>query len=166
MSCPTPRLDATGLLVFPMLLLLACSADSPTAPAAVRAAGRADVIQPAATTTVVMSGLDAPKGLAWGPDGSLYVVESGTATIAGPCAEVVRGQNCYSGTGAISRLRGGVQERVASGLPSAYNPAIADFIGPSDIEFVGLGKAMVTIGWGATPRRDPGWAIWAVCSER
>jgi glucose/arabinose dehydrogenase len=31
----------------------------------------------AATVTVAMSGLDSPRGLAWGPEGALYVAEAG-----------------------------------------------------------------------------------------
>jgi hypothetical protein len=34
--------------------------------------------------TVVMSGLDSPRGLAFGPEGALYVAESGRGG-AGPC---------------------------------------------------------------------------------
>ena len=31
------------------------------------------------TVTVVMSGLDSPRGLAFGPEGALYVTEAGRA---------------------------------------------------------------------------------------
>ena len=104
-----------------------------------------------ATTEVVMSNLNSPRGLAFGPDGSLYVVESGAPVINGPCATVARGQNCYSGTGSISRLRKGVQERVVTGLPSIYNPAIPDIAGPQHVAFQGTGNMYITIGWGGAP---------------
>ena len=105
----------------------------------------------ASSVSVVMSGLDSPRGMAWGPEGGLYVVEAGTSSITGPCATVTRGPNCYSGTGAVTRLWKGVQERVASGLPSHYNANAFDIVGPQDISFLGRGNARVTIGWGGNP---------------
>src|SRR5690606_3093816 len=69
----------------------------------------------------------------------------------GPCAAIHRGNNCYSGTGAITRLWKGTQERVAEGLPSAFNPAVNDISGPQAISFQGRGNARLTIGWGSDP---------------
>jgi glucose/arabinose dehydrogenase len=105
----------------------------------------------AATVSVVMSGLDSPRGLAWGPEGGLYVAEAGNATVNGPCVASPRGPICYSGTGAITRLWKGKQERVASGLPSVIRTQINDITGPHDIDFQGKGNGYVTIGWGANP---------------
>lgn len=132
-----------------LLLALAACADSPSAPAA--DAGRPLTAHVPPSITVVMAGLDAPGGLAFGPEGALYVTESGSNSATGPCAPVTRGANCWSGTGAISRLWRGEQERVVSGLPSAWNAAFSDIIGPSDIGFLGRGNARVTIGWGGDP---------------
>jgi hypothetical protein len=102
-----------------------------------------------------MSNLDNPRGLAWGPEGALYVAEAGKQLVVGPCAPVPRGQNCYSGTGAITRLWKGAQERVATGLPShvVVSPTgvLGDVTGPHDISFQGKGNAYVTIGWGGPP---------------
>ncbi len=71
---------------------------------------------------VVMSGLDNPYGLAFGPDGSLYVAEAGTGNSgAATGANFVNGagdQVYFGDTGAVSRLSDGVQTRVVSGLPS------------------------------------------------
>ena len=107
---------------------------------------------PAPGTQVVMSGLNAPRGLAIGPDGALYVAESGTTQVNGPCAPTPpRGANCWSGTGSISRLWKGRQERVATGLPSIYNASALDISGPQHIDFQGLGNGYVTIGWGGDP---------------
>jgi hypothetical protein len=66
---------------------------------------------------LVMSGLDNPRGLAWGPEGALYVAEAGTG---GPqaCFGTPRGPAFVGFTGAVSRLWNGLQERVATGLPS------------------------------------------------
>jgi hypothetical protein len=99
----------------------------------------------AATTSVVMSGLDNPRGLAFGPEGALYVAEAGRGG-SGPCIVLRGAPQCYGPTGAVSRLWRGEQERVATGLPS-YGTA-ASTTGPHDISFLGRGGAYVTIGLG------------------
>jgi hypothetical protein len=104
----------------------------------------------AVTITPVMSGLDSPRGLAWGPEGALYVAEAGRGG-PGPCAPIARGVNCYGATGAVSRLWHGVQSRMVEGLPSVFNPVTTDIGGPHDISFQGRGGAYVTIGWGGNP---------------
>jgi hypothetical protein len=104
----------------------------------------------AATTTasVVMSGLDNPRGLAFGPEGALYVAEAGRGG-PGPCIFLRPAPMpfCYGPTGAVTRLWRGEQERVATGLPSYAGPA-GDATGPHDISFLGRGGAYVTIGLG------------------
>jgi hypothetical protein len=102
----------------------------------------------ATTTSVVMSGLDNPRGLAFGPEGALYVAEAGRGG-PGPCILLrpVPMPFCYGPTGAVSRLWRGEQERIATGLPSYSGPA-GDATGPHDISFLGRGGAYVTIGLG------------------
>lgn len=136
-------------LIVPALLLAACAGDEITAP---DPAGPTAAVQSSAgpTITVLMSGLDAPRGLAWGPDGGLYVAEAGTPGINGPCATVVRGLNCYSGTGAVTRWLKGRQQRVATGLPSTFTAAAQDIAGPQDVAFAGR-RVLVSIGWGGDP---------------
>jgi hypothetical protein len=99
----------------------------------------------AASTTVVMSGLDNPRGLDFGPEGALYVAEAGRGG-PGPCINLRGAPQCYGPTGAVSRLWRGQQERIATGLPS-YGTA-ASTTGPHDISLVGRGSAYVTIGLG------------------
>ena len=130
-------------------LLAACTTEIASGPLDSPAESKTAVTTP--SRTVVMSGLDAPRGLAWGPEGGLYVAEAGGTSVNGPCVVVARGSTCYSGTGAITRLWRGKQERVASGLPSGYNPALADIGGPQHMSFVGRGNLTVTVGWGGAP---------------
>jgi len=100
----------------------------------------------AQTTSVVMSGLDNPRGLAFGPEGALYVAEAGRGG-SGPCL-TLRGQlRCYGPTGAVSRLWRGEQTRLATGLPSYAGP-MGEATGPHDISLHGRGGAYVSIGLG------------------
>ena len=106
-----------------------------------------------ASVGVVMSGLENPRGLAFGPEGGLYVAEAGRGDLGegdGPCATPAIAEICYGATGAVSRLWRGEQERVATGLPS-YATASGRAEGPNDIAMLGIGSAHVTIGLEASP---------------
>ncbi|HVK17226.1 MAG TPA: ScyD/ScyE family protein [Fimbriiglobus sp.] len=104
-----------------------------------------------ADLTVVMSGLDNPRGLAFGPEGALYVAEAGRGG-DGPSFEIRPGVIAkYGPTGAVSRLWHDEQARVATGLPSYIAPDGAT--GPHDISFQGRGNAYVTVGFGGNPTR-------------
>ena len=100
--------------------------------------------------TVVMSGLDNPRGLAFAPNGALYVAEAGRGG-SGPCVVLPRETRCFGMSGAITRLWQGQQERVVDGLPSHATPEGTDASGPTDISFQGTGGAYVTLGLGGGP---------------
>ncbi len=134
------------------VLLAACGdRAATTAPSGAPSLAR-DKAAPSAAG-VVMSGLNSPRGLAFGPEGALYVAETGTGAINGPCiaAGDGGGQGCYSGTGSVSRLYKGRQERVATGLPSLADATGGAISGPNDVSFQGRGNMYVTIGLGAPP---------------
>lgn len=124
------------------ITLLACSDPQATRPIIATASRTLD---PQSVTVVVMSGLDNPRGLAFGPEGALYVVEAGRGG-TGPCISLLGGTVCYGPTGAVSRLWQGVQERIATGMPSLAGPNGVAQAGPVDISFLGRGNAFVTIG--------------------
>ncbi len=97
-----------------------------------------------------MQGLNAPRGITIGPDGAIYVAESGSAFNT-DTAEfvVVRGTYFYYGeTGSISKWEGGVQSTVFSGLPTLYAPSIDEAVGPSDLAFSPEGDFYLSIGMG------------------
>lgn len=112
---------------------------------------QADPSVAASAPVVVMSGLDNPRGLAFGPEGALYVAEAGrggsSPCITGPVGGVL----CFGPTGAVSRLWNGHQERVATGLPSIAGSTGVAQAGPNDIAFLGRGGAYVTIGLQTDP---------------
>lgn len=100
--------------------------------------------------TVVASGLDNPRGLAFGPDGSLYVAEAGTGG-AGPCVDGPEGPACLGSTGAVTRVKRGVQTRIVDGLPSLAGADGGGAGGPQDVSLVGEGNVQVTLGLGGPP---------------
>ena len=102
--------------------------------------------------TLVMSGLDNPRGLAFAPNGALYVAEAGRGG-SGPCV-FNPGSNetrCFGKTGAVTRLWKGQQSRVVQGLESHALPDGSSAGGPNDISFQGTGGAYIAMGLGGSP---------------
>jgi sugar lactone lactonase YvrE len=147
MSIVPPRGRPRTLLVL-ALGLVACADDPVLAPTlnADRSRPPTDV-----ESGVVMQGLHSPRGLAWSPDGSLYVVEAGRPVVSTSCVQVARGLTCANGTGSVSRLRNGRQERVVTGLPAVFMPVLLEIAGPHDIGFNGMGNAWIAVGFGGDP---------------
>jgi glucose/arabinose dehydrogenase len=94
-----------------------------------------------ANATVFASGLEGPRGLVFGPDGSLYVAEAGlggTTSTAGTCAQVPTPPGPYTGglTARISKIdTSGNRTTLASGLPSAIT-GDGTTVGVADVTFL------------------------------
>jgi hypothetical protein len=100
---------------------------------------------------VVASGLNNPRGLAFGFDGALYVAEAGVGG-EGPCITSPEGgEACYGPSGSITRinLAEGSQSVFAGGFPSLAEGGFGA-TGPTDITFNGP-VAYVIVGLGADP---------------
>lgn len=102
---------------------------------------------------VLASGLDGPRKLSFGPDGALYVAESGRggpgASIPSP--SIPGAVLSYGATGAITRIQDGVVERVVTGLPSLALPDGGDATGVNDIDFDAAGNAYALLGFASNP---------------
>lgn len=99
---------------------------------------------------IIATGLDNPRGLAFGPDGTLYVAESGTFNPGGPVATGGEGPAAYGNSGAITSINNGVQTRVITGLPSLTSTASGSASGPQDVAFYN-GTGYFLVGLGANP---------------
>ncbi|HEY0873637.1 MAG TPA: ScyD/ScyE family protein [Vicinamibacterales bacterium] len=111
----------------------------------------------AQTVEVVASGLDNPRGLAFAPNGDLYVAEAGSGG-SEHCHVGPTGPRCFGTTGAITRidLRTGNVDVVVAGLPSLGDsgpnaPAGSSASGPHHLGFQGVGNLYFTIGFGGEP---------------
>ena len=103
--------------------------------------------------TVYAQGLNAPRGLAFDPDGYLYVAEAGMGgsnkTDPKTCLQVPAPVGPYGGgsTGRISKVSPShAVTTVASGFPSAQD-ALGDLIGVADVKFAdGTLYALIAAG--------------------
>lgn len=104
-----------------------------------------------AASRVVANGLDNPRGLAFRPDGTLYVAEAGAGG-TWPCfTNSEPNFVCFGNTGAVTQIRKGVQSRIVTGLPSLAANGGGGAAGPHDVAPLGKGRLLVSIGLGAPP---------------
>src|SRR5215472_6680190 len=97
-----------------------------------------------ANVSVFASGFNNPRGLAFGPDGNLYVAEGGaggTLSSAGVCDQVVPPVGPYTGgyTARISKISpDGTRTTVIDGLPSDQTSAQQGSLvsGVADVAFI------------------------------
>jgi hypothetical protein len=104
------------------------------------ASGVQMVAQLPANATLYASGLEGPRGLAFGPDGTLYVAEAGlggTTSTAGTCVQVIPPIGPYTGgpTARISKIdTNRNRTTLTSGLPSSIDSA-GNTLGVADVTF-------------------------------
>lgn len=128
-------------------------------PFALAALMAASALQAAPQVDVIATGLNNPRGLAFAPNGRLYVTEAGSGG-NGRCLVLADHRTaCYGETGAVTQVdpRGIAPPlRVITGLPSlAQQPSGFGGIGPQNISFHGAGNGKVVMGLGAdAPARD------------
>lgn len=108
------------------------------------------------TITPVVTGLDSPRGMAFGPDGTLYVAEAGAGGTescldAGPPL----GKVCFGLTGGVSKVAGGVATRVVD-AQSSMSAEGGDTIGPSDVFVDATGNIYFTQGGGGSVAKRSG----------
>ncbi|WP_263384132.1 ScyD/ScyE family protein [Granulicella arctica] len=107
------------------------------------------------SATVSASGLNGPRGLVFGPDGTLYIAEAGTGgsnSTNGACAQVVGGPGPYLGgaTATISQVdRTGTLSVLAKGLASSQN-AGGDTFGIADLAFLNDSLYALVAGGGCS----------------
>jgi hypothetical protein len=141
---------ASKLLV-PVLLTVAAAFASPAAAAP-------------AQVDVVARGLDAPRHLAFGARGDLFVAEAGRGG-SGPCFVAGEGPACMGASGAVTEIdRHGHQFRIVQGLASFANTVpdpnpmgvTPNPIGPHGITVLGADQVFVTNGGPTEPKDDNG----------
>jgi sugar lactone lactonase YvrE len=104
--------------------------------------------------TVVADGLDNPRGIGFGPDGALYVAESGSGG-SGPCVAggPEGGETCFGRSGAVTRITKRSQHRVLTGLPSLADPGGVAATGPVDLGFSGRAGYLLIGNFGGPAER-------------
>jgi glucose/arabinose dehydrogenase len=98
--------------------------------------------------TVVARGLDAPRGLAFGPGGELYVAEAGRGGDERVEWVPPFGFGRVGTSGQISRVDGGQRRAVAAGLQSIALGPGSEVVGPAGLALVGS-QLYAVIGQGS-----------------
>jgi hypothetical protein len=112
----------------------------------------------AASLSIVADGLDNPRNIAFGSDGSIYLTESGRGgdgadgrCIPSPSAQFI--PLCAGDTGSLIKINpDGTKEPIVSNFTSlALTPSGEQAAGPADIKFDSQGNAYFLTGFAGDP---------------
>ncbi|MCA9870184.1 MAG: ScyD/ScyE family protein [Anaerolineae bacterium] len=105
-------------------------------------------LQVPAGMQVIGTGLNNGRDIIVGPDGGLYIAENGSGNPAN-CEEIFPDfEACVGDTGSVTRIENGVQERIATGLPSWGDSSGFGTSGPAGITWSPREGFYLTIGLG------------------
>ncbi|GAB3277908.1 hypothetical protein GCM10027589_03820 [Actinocorallia lasiicapitis] len=105
-------------------------------------------------TQVIAKGLDNPRGIFVGPDGTVYVAEGGNA--GKKCVGKGQERVCVGHTGAVVAIKNGKKKRIMTGFPSTGIPG-GSAGGPQDLAFDRNGRlVMILSGMSASGRKALG----------
>jgi hypothetical protein len=113
----------------------------------------AEILSTPSMETVV-SGLNSPRGMTYGPDSALYIAEAGSG--GDECIEIDEGpafgdnELCFGSSGSVARVVGGQLERIVTGLPS-FRTGRGQVIGPQGVAVDHSGNVYVTLGYALHP---------------
>lgn len=97
---------------------------------------------------VIGTGLNNGRDIIIGPDGGLYIAENGSGDPSN-CEELFPGfEACVGDSGSVTRIENGVQERIATGLPSWGDSSGFGATGPAGITWSPREGFYLTIGLG------------------
>lgn len=124
------------LLVLPLMAFAAIAGGIALAGNGTSSAQEGPLPTPSAGKVITTEPLLQPKGLAMGPDGMLYVAESGNGGTT-PIT-VDGGEGTIGRTGRISKIdpKTGARTTVVDGLPS-HASSEGEAVGPADVAFIG-----------------------------
>ncbi len=103
----------------------------------------------AASLSIIANELDNARGLSFGSDGSIYVMEAGNGGNCPPSATL-----CAGNTGAVTKITADGQQRILPDLPSlAVTPSTNQrFVdGPQELKFDSSGNAYFLNAYGTFP---------------
>ena len=109
----------------------------------------------AASFEILANGLNNPRGLSFGTDGSIFVGETGTGGSGNcqPSPSTMFADICAGNTGSVTQITpDGTQSRIITGVESlALQPTQEQGAGPQQLKFDSNGDAYLLVGYAGFP---------------